>query len=651
MAKIPGETAFGARPTPSGGRAIGQVRANTSGFDALNRTVQTLDNRRRVQEMRDAAKREADQQRLQGAKARSTLLQGKVIADSKYDDDNDYGTYEERYNQDFDKIAEEASSLITDPTQRALFDEEVNIQRTSGVARIQAKARAKEVQVGRASLTSSIEANLDAFVNADPATRISLIETTNDQIDDSAELGFLSPAEAEKMRRTTGERFVVNKLKSLTPADQVAFIENDPSAQFLSESAKAAFLQESARAELEQQAAAKMAKSQAASDLEIGVSRETVGYQEIDQAFESQVITGAKRTQLYAQLDKKNGERALQAAGTEQVANALETGPAIDPGNKHAVKAYNAMVDSVFPDLTLVDDAGLTNLAQVVEKVGLIPDSVKTYSTRHLRSGDPVMAVQGADIIARMPDRLVNDFSAEDRAVAELVNDSVAAGMDPVLAVETSRQRVYETNDAERKRRASEYNAKHRKKNTRVLKSVMDDRFGQPFIPEPEPPVAMQAEYDILVEQYHTVSDDIDSARKMAGQDLLGVWGETSVNGKREMMKYAPEVVYGLPDDEVVRQLKAEVGGDAPIRLVADSITARSAQPSYMVMVPTDMGINEPLLGEDNFPVRWRPDPTEYQAELARQSKADAEASLNEARILRDVNETIKTLPGLGAIP
>lgn len=154
------------------------------------------------------------------ARARSMVLQADVEAKSELENDQDYETFEKRYNERMSKARDEATKLIRGKDSKSLFDMDAKLDIARGTAGIRAEARRKEVDVNRGNLDQTLNANRAAALNAkDEPTRAALISATNEMIDGAIQKGYVRAEEGVALRQnwTTGyaEGFV-----SMQPADK-----------------------------------------------------------------------------------------------------------------------------------------------------------------------------------------------------------------------------------------------------------------------------------------------------------------------------------------------------------------------------------------------------------------------------------------------
>lgn len=170
MPRIPDVTALDRR-IPQSRRAIVSDRSGEILGQAaaeLGRTIQG------VEEKRD---------RFRYSKARSAYLQADIQARREMEQDEDWETLEQRYRERMAKAKSESAGMITDRADRALFEQEIDLDLERGAAAIGQISRVKEGDSGRADLDNLLANNRTSALNAgDEGTRAAFINSTRDAI-------------------------------------------------------------------------------------------------------------------------------------------------------------------------------------------------------------------------------------------------------------------------------------------------------------------------------------------------------------------------------------------------------------------------------------------------------------------------------------
>lgn len=151
------------------------------------------------------------------ATAQAAFLKDKVTQDTTYDSDPDYQTMGPRYQAAVTQSQQTAASMITNPLARKQFLADTNVDVQRGVAQIQSKARAKEVDVGRATLMTQVNDNINAaFSSSDTATREGLLRATGNQIDAAVQKGYIDPSKGAEMKIQTGNMYIAKRQEALS---------------------------------------------------------------------------------------------------------------------------------------------------------------------------------------------------------------------------------------------------------------------------------------------------------------------------------------------------------------------------------------------------------------------------------------------------
>jgi ribosome-binding protein aMBF1 (putative translation factor) len=267
MPRIPDASALGARPIPTSSRqiavdrsAIGVGRASYEIGKDLQRTGAVLQER---------------EDRFTYATAKSTLLQADVEARRELENDPDYATYDKRYRERMSKAREKATGLIQSPRDRALFEQDVNLDIERGSMDVRRIARGKEVDVGRGTLDGILEGNRAAALNAsDEATRSALIRATQESIAGARAKGYLNEQEAVGLQQKWTAEYGKGFVAMQSPEEQVRLLSKPKGtvADFIDPADRAVLLERAKKdIEQEQRAAAQEQRSriqQARSDAE-----------------------------------------------------------------------------------------------------------------------------------------------------------------------------------------------------------------------------------------------------------------------------------------------------------------------------------------------------------------------------------------------
>lgn len=363
------------------------------------------------------------------------------------------------------------------------------------------------------------------------------------------------------------------------------------------------------------------------SELELGIAAGQLDERDIDQAWQAGIVpSAAKRTELYKELKRQRQEAESNAAGMALVQSHMAAGVPLDFNTKEdreLVDSYYSAsgIDPFTPD-------GRAQLTYMVKRVQVIPAPVRSQMRALLRSGEVNQAVAASELLADLVDAapMVSDQLGEtEKAFGRQVNHLVNAGTVPQRAVELVRHQVYEQSPAEREQLAEQYRAVQ-KDNASKLSDFIDDDLDSLFTLQPEATAALLGEFDASTRSYFLLTRDAETAREAAWSDLRSVWGVSTVNGDREIMKYPPEL-RGVSRDMLDHELEEAGLPTEGVRIVADRGTARDG--SYALVRMTD-GLPAPVLNAQNQPARWYPERVVTQA---------MQKNIEQARAVRAMKE------------
>ena len=430
-------------------------------------------------------------------------------------------------------------------------------------------------------------ATIDAL-RLDPEAKRSLRESAQQTIARDAVIGMIdaNPVDALELLKTKLGESDNAAIESLTPDDRLR----------LEEMAEVSVAQGLLEAEEAKQAAI----DRVASELELDVFRGNGLRTDIDLARDSDVITPAKWTQLHLEMDRQEAEAVADAKLRQLVSISTGLGIPLDPGDPDHRKA----VELAYTDIPGEPFSPVHNAAtgQLVKQTGIVPKQVKSMVRSMAVAGNATQAMAMADLvdhIQTVSPSAISQFSTDEKAFALQVQEFVRAGTEPAGAVELARERVFKTSPAERDIVAANYRDESGG-NEDALDDLIDDDFDNLFpFNQPDAPPLLQAEFERLSETYFLKTHEINAARSLAWQDLQSVWGVSTINGSRQLMKYPPEARGEIDRDDLPENAL----------VISDPRTARDG--TYSIVV----------IGDDDLPriqtFRWEPNvkaPEDYQS-------------------------------------
>lgn len=341
----------------------------------------------------------------------------------------------------------------------------------------------------------------------------------------------------------------------------------------------------------------------------------------------------------------------------------------LDPTDKNNQEAAdNYFEKNMQSGFSLRDENSLNAVAELSSRTGIIPSQVKTIFNTGATSKDPEVVLPIAKMYGQIFDNnpaAATDMPSSTMAYYTKVYELNRAGMPEDKAVETAYRLTYEQDDRTKQMIASQVRDKDYMKGRDKAAQANINSFytlGGFSSPGADKPGINNREY---LRDYQTLYDanfaetggDAKLAQKITDAQVKKTWGVTSVNGKEEIMKYAPEAAYGITSsgagnwiqgqwEEDKKQLASKVFGglpeDAEIVLVPDAVTPRDL--SYGVMVKQtgsdDVPIYLPYYGDNGQLVRFKPD--QATSPMYREVMEERKQNLKDAAEKRKNNELIR---------
>ncbi len=463
--------------------------------------------------------------------------------------------------------------------------------------------------------------------------------------------------------RQATENYGKDFLKTLTPQQAINVLKKDGKsgtpADYVSEGDRATLLRAYQKdVEAEYKAALAKQNERLSSDLAIKVGSGEATVDDVNNAFNKNIISGSQRASWINEINKTQDYRPI-------VLGALAGETILDPKDTKDHNAVSTYFDKiVLPQLAgIKPDEAKTVITQYVERTGIVPDTLRGQIRGGLRAGSPIQRANAADLIDRITDSVpqaLNDFSADDIAIGKQIAGMVRDGIAPDRAVEMSEQ-LTKMSPEVIKMRKDALSANQGRLSNAGLDEVSYDAqglswFGRMF-GTPDIDDAAKAEFRRDYERAYILTGDDKAARKTAASIVKRTWGQSEINGQSQLMKYAPETVYGVLDKasadaewmrkQLLEDVKAVPSAkDVPpdnITLAPDAQTARDL--TYMVMTKNANGEFIPLENSAGKTLRWRPDfKASPKSKDAEKRKKDA---IEKARIEQDVQQELVHSPGL----
>ncbi|CAI1026147.1 Uncharacterised protein [Serratia ficaria] len=362
----------------------------------------------------------------------------------------------------------------------------------------------------------------------------------------------------------------------------------------------------------------------------------------------------AKFKQLDTEWEKNQGSSRFESS--------LQNNFPLDPNDKNNQAAADHYFDrQVAPGFNINNSDSLNQVAEITTKSGMLPTQIKTMLTAGATSRDPAVVVPMAKMYGQIFDNNPAAATGVDKGAMAFYSKVYAydrAGVPAEKAVDMAYNQVYQQDDRLKQMISQQVRDKdYIKARTTAAQDNINSlspswtSFGSPSIS-----AAGQAN-QLYQRDYQTIYDanfaqtggDADQAKAMTNAMIKKVWAVSTINGKEEVMKYAPEAVYGVTNgsgnwiqgqwEEEKRALKGSAFGgardDTDLVLIPDAVTPRDQSYSVMLRQKNAEGYDDvrPYYGENGMPLRFKPE--QQSSPMYKQTMGVQQQRVNAARAAR----------------
>lgn len=371
-----------------------------------------------------------------------------------------------------------------------------------------------------------------------------------------------------------------------------------------------------------------------------------------------------KMESKFTVLDKE--WEASQA--NHRVASSLEKNFPLDPTDKNNQAATDNYFNSqVAPNFNINNGESLGQLATLTTRTGIIPTQIKSMMNAGATSRDPAVVVPMAKLYGQIFDNnpaAATGVDSGTMAFYTKVYSYDRAGVPADKAVDMAYNLVYQQDERTKqmvntKLRDKDFIVARDKAAQSNINTISPGWFSGPDAQKPG------TSNQLYMRDYQTIYDanfaqtggDAQQAEAMTNAQIKSVWGVSSINGSKEVMKYAPEAIYGVNNGSgnwIPEQWEQEKGhlkaagfggsrDDTDLIIVADALTPRDNSYSVMVKQRNADGFDDvsSYHGASGLPVRFKPDQKTspmYQRVMLLQQKGLDEARAK--RIGAPINES-----------
>lgn len=226
--QLPDSTSLGSYSAPRSNRGIATIRGAADAARAEEQAA--LQSARGIERAGQAVvgyaegrlaenekQRQADLQD-QLATAKSNFLVAKAEIEASFENDQDYATFDSRYQKALDERLKDITSVITDEKARGQFNTAIRPSVTEGLLSVRSLARKKEVDAGKARLNAMRDTNIRiALESNDPATVNAALESLLDAAEAGVAKGHLTQQEFQKFTQSSALEYSERSLATLDP--------------------------------------------------------------------------------------------------------------------------------------------------------------------------------------------------------------------------------------------------------------------------------------------------------------------------------------------------------------------------------------------------------------------------------------------------
>lgn len=348
--------------------------------------------------------------------------------------------------------------------------------------------------------------------------------------------------------------------------------------------------------------------------------------------------------------------------GTMRVESSLQNNFPLDSTDKNNQLAIDHYFDrKVAPGFNINNADSMNQVAEITTKSGMLPTQIKTMLTAGATSRDPAVVVPMAKMYGQIFDNNPAAATGVDKGAMAFYSKVYAydrAGVPAEKAVDMAYNQVYQQDDRLKQMISQQVRDKdYIKARTTAAQDNINSlspswtSFGAPSITS-----AGQAN-QLYQRDYQTIYDanfaqtggDADQAKAMTNAMIKKVWAVSTINGKEEVMKYAPEAVYGVTngsgnwiqgqwEEEKLALKGASFGGardDTDLVLVPDAVTPRDQSYSIMLRQKNAEGYDDvrPYYGGNGMPLRFKPE--QQSSPMYKQTMGLQQQRVDAARAVR----------------
>jgi len=397
--------------------------------------------------------------------------------------------------------------------------------------------------------------------------------------------------------------------------------------------------------------------------LETRIATDTAGASSLNQVhalYQAGAFTPSENAAYSARIESSIVDRNRNQAAAQAISDAIAHGLPLDPHNTEHRKFLSAAFQNQVGTLPVGSQPWQSTAIGLADRTRMLPEPAAAWTRQAVRSPDASLAAAASQFYGAVntaaPDA-ASTFDEHTKAFAGQVNAMIEAGSSPDKAVETARNNVFDLKPELAQHREKQYTAggvnSFAARSDNALNSLIAHDFGHWYSSNPVATAALSTDFNSQSQRYFVKTGDIGLAQKLAWDDLKRVYGESQVNGSKQIMAFPPERFGVHPEDvraDIESFLKSNPQGDGStaneVMLVPDGLTMRNVGDSFSgQMLPPSYKLvtksGDLVIDQHGVPKRYTlPSGDQLTQHFqAEQAKATAEAAriVQEARDSRDI--------------
>jgi len=216
MAKLPTAQSLGVRSFQDRSTVV-TPSVDTRGQDALVSTISNIS--QGMNERLDASSLH---------KAKIHFQKAKLEADAAFDQDQDFETYQSRYDEKMKTAMASAGEMVRNPKDRERFSQDMSLYRAQGNQMMIAKAYGKEVDKGLADLDEVRTMSKENYLrSSNQDDKNFAVSTFNDAVNSAVDAGHIKPLQGQKLVQEQALGLAIASVEAADPEKALKLLNSD----------------------------------------------------------------------------------------------------------------------------------------------------------------------------------------------------------------------------------------------------------------------------------------------------------------------------------------------------------------------------------------------------------------------------------------